>query len=179
MDDVVKTYASFWQRIKAFAIDYEGIALYLGFILGLFVFINYSTNIVQRLFTDRVRAQTLAFLVVDFPITLYFAIGESSVRQATRGKQRLGLKVGDHNGNRISFSRALTRTLLKFIPWELSHTLIWEIYFSTKLDPTLINIGFVLVYILIGLNIASLVISKTKQTLYDFLAGTYVGENGL
>jgi len=38
----------------------------------------------------------------------------------------------------------------------------------------LINYGFILVYVLIGLNIASLVVTKTHQTLYDFLAKTYV-----
>ena len=36
-----------------------------------------------------------------------------------------------------------------------------------------ISSGFVLVYVLIGLNIASLVVTKKKQTLYDLLAGTY------
>jgi len=174
MDDVMKPYSGFWQRAKAFAFDYMGIVLYLVFIMGLFAFINSSTNIAQRLFADRVLAQASAFLLVTFPITMYFAIGESSAKQATWGKRRVGLKVVDRNGNRIGFWRAFTRTLLKFIPWELSHTLIWEISFSTESFPAFINYGFALVYILIGLNIASLVITKTKQTLYDFLTGTFV-----
>jgi uncharacterized RDD family membrane protein YckC len=174
MDEAMKTYAGFWQRAKAFAFDYMGIVLYLAFIAGLFVFVNSFTDISQRLFANRVLAQTSAFLLVTFPITMYFAIGESSAKQDTWGKRRMGLKVVDRGGNRIGFWRAFARTLLKFIPWELSHTLIWQINFSTGSFPAFINYGFALVYILIGLNIASLVMTKTKQTLYDFLAGTFV-----
>jgi len=87
------------------------------------------------------------------------------------------LRVTDFNGGRLNFWRSLTRTVLKFILWELSHTLIWQIYFSPGVNSVLINYGFVLVYALIGLNLASLVITKTHQTLYDFLAGTYVVKN--
>lgn len=176
MDGKLKSYAGFRQRTKAFLFDYAGVVLYLGFITGLFAFFNLSTDISQVYFGDRTTAQLSGFLTVTLPIALYFTLGESSLRQATWGKLRMRLIVTNHNGDRIGFWRALTRTVLKFVPWELSHTLIWEIRFSTELDPTTINIGFALVYVLIGLNIASLALSKTKQTLYDFLAGTYVCE---
>src|SRR5690606_28098626 len=114
------------------------------------------------------------FLLVTLPIALYFAASESSARQATWGKQKLKLIVSDRAGNRISFWRALGRTLLKFIPWEMAHTLIWQIQFSEGEPAGWINYGFALVYVLVGLNIASLLISKTRQSLYDWIAGTYV-----
>ena len=38
--------------------------------------------------------------------------------------------------------------------------------------------GFGLVYLLIGLNVASLIMTKTHQTLYDFLAKTFVTTQG-
>jgi len=174
MDNRSKTFAGFWLRTKAFALDYIVILGYLIALTLLFLMINGLFSGVQWLFADRIQAQFVAFLLVTFPVTLYFVISESSARQATWGKQRLGLRVTDHNGNRIHFWRAFARTLLKFIPWELSHTLIWELYFSTDINPSLINLGFAMVYILIGLNIASVVVSNTKQTLYDLLAGTYV-----
>jgi uncharacterized RDD family membrane protein YckC len=66
------------------------------------------------------------------------------------------------------------RTALKFIPWELSHTLIWTISFSPRSSSNLVSYGFVLVYVLIGLNLTSLIITKKHQTIYDFLAKTYV-----
>ena len=69
-------------------------------------------------------------------------------------------------------------TLLKFIPWELSHTLIWQIYFSPQMQAIWINYGFTLVYLLTGLNIASLLLTKSHQTLYDLLTNTYVIHSG-
>ena len=173
-DSETKTDAGFWQRAGAFGLDYVIILLYLAVIALLFLLINSFFDLNEWAFSGRVRAQTSAFLIVTLPVTLYFAFSEASRRQASWGKQRMGLIVTDNDGNRIGIGRSLGRTLLKFIPWELSHTLIWEIYFQTNVNAILINMGFILVYVLIGLNIASLVLSRTHQTLYDFLAGTRV-----
>lgn len=170
----MKTYAGFWQRVAAFALDY---IILLGYLLGLILLslvFNMLLGVHQWLFAERIRAQFVAFLLVTLPITLYFARAESSPRQATWGKQRLKSKVTDSEGNRIGFWRAFGRTALKFIPWEISHTLIWQIYFSEGTNPVWINYGFALVYLLIGLNIVSLVVTKTNQSLYDLITGTYV-----
>jgi uncharacterized RDD family membrane protein YckC len=170
----VKSYAGFWRRAAAFALDYLIISGYLIGLALLSLLLNNLLDANQWLFADRIQAQAIAFLLVTLPVTLYFAISESSVKQATWGKQRLKMKVTDHYGNRISIWRAFGRTLLKFIPWELSHTLIWQIYFSQQPDSVWISYGFVLVYLLIGLNIILLVITRRNQTLYDLLARTYV-----
>ena len=175
----MKIYTGFWQRVKAFALDYFIILVYLSAITLLFLIINRFANGSGWLFAGRIQAQVTGFLLLTLPIALYFAITESSTRQGTWGKQRLGLKVTDRNGYRIPFWKAFGRTLLKFIPWEIAHTLIWEIRFSSEADSVLITYGFVLVYVLIGLNIASLVMTKTHQALYDLLAGTYVVNNSL
>jgi uncharacterized RDD family membrane protein YckC len=170
----VKKYAGFRQRVAAFALDY---IIILGYLLGLALLSLLTTQLFsasQWLFADRVRAQFVAFLLVTLPVTLYFAVSESSPQRATWGKQRLKLKVGDRNGNRISVWRAFGRTLLKFVPWEISHTLIWQIYFSQAAPSVWISYGFALVYLLIGLNIVSLILTKTNQTLYDLLTFTYV-----
>ena len=173
-DSLSKTYAGFWQRVKAFALDYIIILFYLAALTLLFLLINSLSGVTEWLFSDRIRAQLTGFLLITLPITLYFAFGESSVQQATWGKKRMGLIVTDSSATRISFWRSLARTLLKFIPWELSHTLIWQINFSPQSGSTLINYGFILVYILIGINIASLLMTKKRQMLYDLLAKTYV-----
>ena len=170
----MKSYAGFWQRVAAFALDYIIILGYLLAVTLIFLLVNQVFGVNQWLFADRVRAQFFAFLLVTLPVILYFAVSESSARQATSGKGRLKLKVVNRNGNRIRFWRAFGRTVLKFIPWELSHTLIWQLYFSQQRESTWINYGFALVYLLLGLNILSLVITKTNQTLYDLLTSTYV-----
>lgn len=170
----MKTYAGFWKRAGAFALDYIVILGYLVGITLLSLLANAIFGASEWLFAERIRAQFVAFLLVTLPVALYFAISESSPSQATWGKRRLKLKVADREGNRISFWRSLGRTLLKFIPWELSHTLIWQLYFSPQAESAWINYGFILVYLLIGLNIACLLLTKTHQTLYDLLANTYV-----
>jgi uncharacterized RDD family membrane protein YckC len=170
----MKAYAGLWQRAGAFLLDYGIILVYLGAVTLFLVLMNSLFGINQLLYTDRIRAQITGFFLITLPVTLYFAFGESSVRQATWGKQRLGLMIADHNGNRISFWRSLARTGLKFIPWELAHTLIWQISFTPNQFSQLIIAGFATVYFLIGANIASLIFRKDRQTLYDLLARTYV-----
>lgn len=168
----MKTYAGFMQRAGAFALDYVIILIYLAAITLLMWLLNSLFSINDWLFADRVQAQFVAFLLVTLPVTLYFAMSESSNQQATWGKKRMRLQVGGYNGERISFWRSFARTLLKFIPWELSHTLIWEISFSSQTDSVLIYYGFV--YLVAGLNIASLLLTKNHQTIYDLLTKTYV-----
>ena len=174
MDNRFRSYAGFWLRAAVFTLDYLLILGYLILLSLIFLILRQSGIGVEWLFADRLRAQVTAILILTLPVTLYFAFSESSLRQATWGKRRLGLRVTDPHGNRIHFMRALARTLLKFIPWEISHSLIWQIYFPSPVNSVLINYGFVLVYLLIGLNLASLFVTKTRRTLYDFLAGTYV-----
>jgi uncharacterized RDD family membrane protein YckC len=174
MNNHRKTYAGFWRRVGAFALDYLIILVYLV-ALTLFSFlINafFSSN--GWLFADRVRAQVIGFVFITLPVSLYFIFSEASTRQATWGKQRLGLRVVDRHGNRISLWRSVARTGLKFIPWELAHTLIWQISFTPNQYSQLITGGFIIVYALIGANIASMVFRKDRQTLYDFLTGTFV-----
>lgn len=173
-DTEMKSYAGFWQRAGAFALDYVIILLYLATITLLGLLVNPLSSLNQWLFAERGRAQLTGFLLLTLPISLYFAWGESSTRQATWGKRKLALKVTDTNGERISLWRSLARTALKFVPWELSHTLIWDIAFSPQSSSNLVNYGFVLVYVLIGVNLASLIMTKRHQTIYDLLAKTYV-----
>jgi uncharacterized RDD family membrane protein YckC len=175
-DSQIQTYAGVWQRVKAFVLDYIIILCYLAAITILFFLINSLSGITEWMFLNRIRAQLTGFFLITLPVSLYFVFGESSVQRATWGKKRIGLAVTDLNGARLTFWRSFTRTLLKFIPWELSHTLIWQINFSPQANSAFINYRFILVYVLIGLNIVSLLMTKKHQTVYDLLAKTYVAK---
>jgi uncharacterized RDD family membrane protein YckC len=167
-------YAGFWKRAGAFALDYIIILLYL-LILGLIGFlINSLGGTFSWLFADRIRAQLSGFLLITLPVTLYFALGESSPQRATWGKKRLGLQVTDYDAERISVWRSLVRTTLKFIPWEIAHTFVWTVAFSPADTPAWVNVSIILVYALIGLNLAFLIFTKKHQTIYDLLAKTCV-----
>jgi len=76
---------------------------------------------------------------------LYYALMESSGRQATLGKMALGIKVVDRQGGRISFARATGR------------------YFAKILSGLILMIG----YLMAGFT-------SRKQALHDMVAGCLV-----
>jgi uncharacterized RDD family membrane protein YckC len=173
--DQMKTSAGFWLRAKAFALDYLLILSYLAVIALVAQAGNlWIPNLTDWLFADRARAQFTGFLMLTLPVSLYFVFSESSSRQANWGKQKVGLVVTDADGKRIGLGRSLLRTGQKFIPWELSHTLIWDLSFAPQFSSRLVIYGFIVVYALVGLNLLSLIMSKSHQTIYDLLSKTYV-----
>jgi uncharacterized RDD family membrane protein YckC len=175
MTDATQSYAGLRARVLAFAFDYLAIALYLIMLalVGLVVRPAFP-DIISTLFDDPVSGQITGVFTVTLPVTLYFALLESSPWQATWGKRRQGLMVIDTNGERLTRTRAILRALLKFVPWELGHTCIWQARFAQPEPSSMIAAGFTLVLILVGANVIRLWLSPVHQTLYDRLAGTYV-----
>jgi uncharacterized RDD family membrane protein YckC len=124
-------YGGFWIRFLAYLVDslivtvgFVGIMLLLG-AMGL-----------------ELAGAEIIFLVLSI---LYWALMQSSPRQATLGKELCGLKVGGPNGERMSLPRALGREAAKIIS---SLTLL---------------IGFIVA-----------AFTRNKQALHDFVASTYV-----
>lgn len=170
-----QSYAGLWIRVLAFAADYLIIFLYLVSMTGISLIIqSLFPGLMQSLFDNTVLGQITSFLIVTLPVTLYFALLESSSYQATWGKHWQGLKVIHADGKQLSRTRSLCRTVLKFIPWELAHTCIWQINYSSQEDSPIIIAGFLLVWILVGVYVISLLISSKNQTLYDQLTKTHV-----
>jgi len=167
--------AGIGERVAAFGFDYIIIAGYLLFIVVVGLIVNrFFPTFTSSLFGNPLFGQTTGFLLITLPVSLYYILFEASAWQATWGKQRKGLKVTRTDGTRLTLPRSIGRTLLKFIPWELTHTCIWQIRFAQQPPSPLITMGFVLVWILIGANLVSLWISPIHQSLYDRLVETYV-----
>lgn len=120
------SYGGFWVRVAASVID-----SFATILIGLVLILLLGEGL-----------GTLVNLVAGF---LYFALMESSDKQATFGKQALGLKVTDLNGNRISFGQATGR------------------YFAKFLSTIILGIGFLMV-----------AFTDKKQGLHDQLASTLV-----
>jgi uncharacterized RDD family membrane protein YckC len=76
---------------------------------------------------------------------LYYALLESSFKQATLGKMALGLKVTDMEGKRISFGQATGR------------------YFAKILSGLILCIGYLMA-----------AFTEKKQALHDIIVGTLV-----
>lgn len=127
------------------------IALYLGALtVGSQLIATSRPNLIAALFGSPLAGQASGFLLVTVPVSLYFALQEAAPAQATWGKGRCRLKVVGAGGRQLSFSRALARTALKFLPWELAHACIWQARFAPAELPPPIAAGFVLVWVLVG-----------------------------
>lgn len=119
----VTQYGGFWIRVGATLLD--------GLVLGMFV--GTPLNIIMQLNMPPPPRNVqdpkamLAYLLSVLPLMggymlisfvaqwLYFAIMESSSRQATLGKMACGLMITDLEGRRISFGKATARYFAKHI----------------------------------------------------------------
>ncbi len=130
-------YAGFWIRTGAYIVD--AVLLWIVQVILAFVIFD-GYNMLQS---------NIPLSIISLGVGIaYFAGLESSTRQATLGKMLFKLKVGDVNGNQISFGNALGR------------------YFAKILSAIILGIGFMMV----GWD-------EKKQGLHDKLAGTYVYES--
>ncbi len=153
--------ASVWKRTIAFAIDISIIILLILLLIPLVnwvlqIPIDYSLTLQRGTsvkVTDYVKENfyklVLIYSLAKLSIVVpYFIFSESSGWQATIGKKLLRIKVGDAEGRRISVGKALLRLFGRWISGQL------------------LLIGYLMAFF-----------TKRKQTLHDFLAGTFVFEN--
>jgi uncharacterized RDD family membrane protein YckC len=147
-------YSGFWRRLCAFLLD--GLLITLinaAFIVVLVIIEPYYDSLVVS------PVVIISYsLIIVFLLFIYETIFLSSRRMATPGKQLLGIKVTDMDGNRISFSCAVLRGIIKFglifvggIP-----TVIGCLTWLNLLNPFLI------------------VFTMEKQAIHDHIAGTVV-----
>jgi len=146
-------YGGFWRRFWSYLIDrfILGIAFMpVGFMVFVPMLATRSGGWTDTdLPTEAIAAFLGATLTVAFLGLLgswfYYALMQSSSRQATLGQLALGLRVTDLEGRRISFARASGR------------------HFATVLTGLTFGIGYVMV-----------LLTARKQTLHDLVAGTVV-----
>jgi uncharacterized RDD family membrane protein YckC len=136
-------FGNFDQRLLASALDWffvSGVLIVIAFIIS--VFIN----------DKAIRLSIAVSLFIIIPLTklIYHIIMESSVKQATYGKQILGIKVCDMQGGRITFARAVGRNLAKL------------------LSVLTLFIGYLFSFF-----------NKQQQCLHDMVAGTLVMKDRL
>ncbi|HTG92505.1 MAG TPA: RDD family protein, partial [Pyrinomonadaceae bacterium] len=97
--------AGFTKRLLAFAIDFILIAAYILVLFGIGTSTMRITSELVVLASPWTK-DLLAFLVLILPVILYFALQESSQRQATWGKRRVGIKVVNAQGQKLSWRQA-------------------------------------------------------------------------
>jgi uncharacterized RDD family membrane protein YckC len=129
-------YAGFWRRVAAVIID----GLLLSVVtVPLTLALGSGDGYAEA-------ARSSGGSAISTVVTwLYYALMESSAKQATVGKMALGIIVTDVEGRRIGFGRATGR------------------YFAKILSALILGIGFLMV-----------AFTQRKQGLHDMLAGTLV-----
>lgn len=175
----MSAFANLRLRVAAFLFDYLIIATYLIVLIIVSVLLGSGPlrQPFQELFANPNSAEISAFLLLVLPVILYFALFESSSWQATWGKRKIGLRVINAQGERLTFGRSLVRSFIKFLPWELTHACLWRIPgwpFNPQTPSPIISAGLILVWIIVGAYLISLMMSKKHQTLYDMIAGSCV-----
>ncbi len=142
MNLTVERYAGFWKRTLASIID--SLITTIGMVFGIALIILLLFSIFDRKFQSFTYIAIFDILIIIIG-WLYFALMESSSKQATLGKMFLGIKVTDLNGNRIDFGRATGR------------------HFGKLISAILLSAGFIMV-----------AFTKKKQGLHDIMAGCLV-----
>lgn len=164
-------------RLAAFGIDVGVLAAIfvlpqaiLGFGFGLSLF-NLSG------FADPLGIEAFVLLTVSLPSWLYFILGDASAGGATIGKRALRMRVVQVDGNRARLSRVVLRTLVKMIPWELTHTalLVPVPLFAAGAVPTLEQtIRLALVYAVLFVQLGVVIKTGGTRGLHDLAAETRV-----
>ena len=153
---VTANYAGFWRRFAGYLVDgcVIGVALVLPTYIITLVTLFGSISMLGP-HPDREQTLTLIkslfvfygiFMLIYLVASwLYFALMESSAKQATLGKMAVGIIVTDLDGNRISFGKASGR------------------FFGRILSGLIMDIGYIMA-----------AFTEKKQALHDIMAGTLV-----
>ncbi len=151
----VPAYADFGRRLVAYLIDVIIVGIPIGIIYGILITVlvgSAATGIDPN--TGEMSAGAgmamggtffLIYIVSPIIVILYFAYFESSEKQATIGKNVMGIKVVSLDGQRISFMNAIGR-----------------------------NAGRILSGMVCAIGYIMAAFTEKKQALHDMIASTLV-----
>jgi uncharacterized RDD family membrane protein YckC/Tfp pilus assembly major pilin PilA len=137
-------FAGFWLRLVAAILD----AIIINVVFWVISF-TLIAGVASSGDSTTVGVATVAIYILSIVGNwLYFALMESSSKQATVGKMALGLKVVDEQGERVGFGRATGR------------------HFGKLISSLIIGIGFLMA-----------AWTRKRQCLHDILASSLVVRN--
>ena len=86
----------------------------------------------------------------------------------------MGIRVVDDHGQRIGVYRALLRTGIKFLPWEVAHFGVWHLILPSPFAEITILVILTAVHVVVLLYLLFPLTNKKRKTIYDWVAGTVV-----
>jgi uncharacterized RDD family membrane protein YckC len=114
------------------------------------------------------------FATASIPFLLYFALMLRSSRQSTMGMRLLKLKVADAGGGRIGLGQSLLRSAVMLMPFELNHAVIFHLMPPDASPPPAYFIGLAVVWALLAAYIATILLTRRRQSVHDLFARTVV-----
>jgi len=167
------------RRVAAFALDSLLISAYLIVLggVGWFLASGSTGDGWQEVVSNPGRLDLIVFSTTVLPVIVYFTLLEGSARGATWGKRHMRLRVVRFGNGRLDRRRALLRSVVKFLPWQVAHTCLLHIPgwpANPQEPPSWVIAGMVLVWVLIGFYVIPLAVRADRRTAYDWIAGSHV-----
>ena len=169
------------RRAIAYLIDCVCVFLFFALSQTLILLpVRRVMGVTSEWFQSGLNTQLYTLATISVPVWLYFAWMESSTGNATIGKRLAGFRVIDYASHaRIGFWRALLRTIIKLIPWEIAHLAnnlpepIW------LMDEPGFRIGFVFTGLLMGVYILFVFFHPAGRAPHDLISGTMVSRTSV
>ena len=140
-------YAGFWRRATAMTLDSVLLGIIQTVINIVMIAMIGAASVAGGEPDDAATVGIVGVigLLTFVAMWLYFALMESSAKQATLGKMMVGIVVTDTDGNRVSFGKASGR------------------YFGKIVSSIILMIGYLMA-----------AFTERKQALHDIMAGCLV-----
>ncbi|SHE15336.1 RDD family [Chlamydia abortus] len=158
------------RRLIAYGIDFIILAMIL---VSVQLIINVFTGGgLSRSLQSGWAIELWVLLTMSAPVWLYFIYCEHRTRQ-TIGKKMMRLMLERVDGQPLKLRQTVIRTLIKLLPWELTHIFILlpEPWWSVPEAP---RISIYLPNILIVLYAVFLFWTRGKRALHDLIPGTHI-----
>jgi uncharacterized RDD family membrane protein YckC len=110
----------------------------------------------------------------SLPVWLYFLLSDRSPSGATLGKRVLKIQVREVSGGQVSTGRALVRTAVKLLPWELVHVSAFALSTDLRTFRPVQAAGIATTNVLTAAYLGLAVVSKGRRSADDYAAGTLV-----
>lgn len=133
-------------------------------------------GITDEWFHNSWNMELYVLISISMPIWFYFTYFDSHKSKGSFGKRILKLSVVDLQGDRIHWRTSFGRTLLKLLPWEVTHIgaiFPTPIYFEDNPELRILSIiGLLLLMVYAG----SILQNRHQRSIHDRLMGTRVVE---
>jgi len=115
-------------------------------------------------------------LILNFsiPVWIYFWLSDASRRGATLGKRIFRIRVVGSDGRPPGPGRALARTALKLLPWEMVHLSAFALSPDPDAFSVLQSIGLTVANVLMLVYLYEAFASHGRRSVHDRVASTEI-----